>query len=198
MQHKKWFARLKEFLLYMFIVYLILWLWIGVTYISKRYYQSTASAEQFLGWIVIALIVFLVYPMLSKQKLSRLITKKTQWKETILDIPQLSKSGWVYFILLHLFGIVCFGCFFYDGKWHDGLYTYLSTLFSSRYLGFIALFIGFLGWYLYKKISFKEVNISAITEKNKEEKQHIFFAFLTSTTITLMLIYAANKMLRFL
>lgn len=185
------------------IVFVLVIIWILFLYIGNRYLHNKVDAGQYLLWLLSGIIIFIIYPMFSKICLSRWISKKILWN-AVIDIPKLKRTDWLFFISLHLIGMPLLFWIFSDVQTHLDIYNYFVDHFGKGTRGRprfpIMLFfmtiplISFSAIYLIvAKLMYGTFNEPKFEnnqrDNNFRQKRKIYFSFVISTSMTIMLCY---------
>ena len=177
----------------MLIVFVILALWILSVYVSKTYYDATASAGQILLYVIMICLILPGYFLFGKIILSRQLSKKLRWT-AMIDKPALSRQEWMIWFGLHLLGAVFLFLVFAQLEHHLAIRTYLIELFGRTSRGAPAfpimlaagalpcLVIGGLYLLFLKIHGFWSPYLKHADERPQLERQNaIMFSFMIST-----------------
>ncbi|WP_270090631.1 hypothetical protein [Sphingobacterium sp. SYP-B4668] len=186
-------------------VFVMILIWLTAVYIGGTYFESEASAEQFLLWILSGAVICIGYPIASRQisrlgdfHLNRKITHEVQ------EVPKFDKSDWLFFLLLHAITIPLLLWVFSDLQHHVRIYDFFVDKFGRNYKGapnfpivlafvFGTFLLLSLFYVLFLKIKYGTFNepkdLSREAEKKFRQKQGIYFSFVASTSLTVMLLY---------
>ena len=190
-------------LIIMPIVFVLLIIWLASVYFGNTYLHLKVSAGQYLLWLMSGVIIFIIYPIFSKIYLSRWISKKRLWN-TVIDIPKLKKTDWLFFIFLHLIGMSLLFWVFSDIQTHLDIYNYFVDHFGKGTRGqprfpimifFMTIpLISFSALYLIvTKLLYGTFNEPKFEnnqrDNNFRQKRKIYFSFVVSTSVTIMLCY---------
>ena len=190
-------------LIIMPIVFVLLIIWLAFVYFGNRYLHLKVSAGQYLLWLMSGIIIFIIYPIFSKIYLSRWISKKRLWN-AVIDIPKLKKTDWLFFIFLHLIGMSLLFWVFSDIQTHLDIHNYFVDHFGKGTRGrprfpimifFMTIpLISFSALYLIvTKLLYGTFNEPKFEnnqrDNNFRQKRKIYFSFVVSTSVTIMLCY---------
>ena len=185
------------------IVFILLVIWLALVYLGNTYLDIKVDARQYLLWLMSGLIIFIAYPVFSKIYLSRWISKKILWG-AVIDIPELKKTDWLFFVFLHLIGVPLLFWIFSDIQTHLDIYNYFVDHFGKGTRGqprfpIVLLFMtiplfSFSAIYLMVvKVRYGTFNEPKFEnnqrDNNFRQKRKIYFSFVVSTSVTIMLCY---------
>ena len=194
---------LKFVLIIMPIVFVLLIIWLAFVYFGNTYLHLKVGAGQYLLWLISGIIIFIIYPIISKIYLSRWISKKRLWN-AVIDIPKLEKTDWLFFIFLHLIGMSLLFWIFSDIQTHLDIYNYFVDHFGKGRRGrprfpimifFITVPILFFSaiYLIATKLMYGTFNEpkfkSNLRNNNFRQKRTIYFSFAVSTSVAIMLCY---------
>ncbi|MCZ4243588.1 hypothetical protein [Pedobacter punctiformis] len=184
-------------------VFLLLIIWLATVYIGDTYFNSKASAEQFLLWILSGSIIFLGYPIATKSMFHVGPSNKTHWKATS-NLKAFNRSDWLFFLMLHIITMPVLFWAFGNLQHHRDIYNFFVEHFGKNYKGapnfpiLLAFFFGTfmllaLFYIIFLKIRYGTYNEPKFLSKEKEvdfnKKMAIYFSFVASTSLVVMFLY---------
>lgn len=192
-------------------IFIFLMIWIAAVYIGNTYFDSKSSSGQFLLWILSGIISFMCYPIASKQ-ISNLgaLNKNNKIAHPVFERQKFDKSDWFFFILLHSITAPLLFWIFSDLEHHAQIYDFFVDTFGRNYKGapnfpvllvfiFGTFFLLAIVYVLFLRIRYGTFNepkiLSSIEEKNFKQKQEIYFSYVASTTLTVMMLYLLKMVL---
>lgn len=192
-------------------VFIFLLIWIAAVYIGNTYFGSTASSGQFLLWILSAAIIFVCYPVATKQ-ITHLgsLSKNDQVADTVSEKQKFNKSDWFFFILLHCITAPVLFWIFSDIEHHVQIYDFFVGIFGRNYKGspnFPILLVFVFGTFfllaclyvLFLKLKYRNFNeprnLPSDEEQVFKQNQRIYFSFVASTMLTVMMLYMLKMVL---
>ena len=191
-------------------VFIFLLFWIATVYIGNTYFGSKSSSGQFLLWILSGIISFICYPIASKQISNLVALNKNKIKYPVFERQKFDKSDCFFFIFLHSITALLLFWIFSDLEHHVQIYNFFVDTFGRNYKGapnFPVLLIFIFGTFfllaivyvLFLRIRYGTFNepksLSSIEEKNFKQKQEIYFSYVASTTLTVMMLYLLKMVL---
>lgn len=193
-------------------VFFFLLLWIATVYIGTTYFHSKASSGQFLLWIISGIIIFICYPIASKQvsHLGALNKNNDNIAHAVSEKQKFNGSDWFFFILLHSITAPVLFWIFSDLEHHVQIYDFFVDIFGRNYKGapnfpvllafvFGTFFLLAVIYVLFLKIRYGTFNepkdLSNTEEKSFKQKQGIYFSYVASTTLTVMMLYLLKMVL---
>lgn len=193
------------------IIFVVILIWLATVYIGKTYFESTASAGQFLLWILSCAIICIGYPIASKQIVRlRIAPKNATATYEVRESPKFNKSDWLFFMFVHTITIPVLIWIFSDLDHHVWIYNFFVDTFGRNYKGapnfpivlafvFGTFFLLSLTYLLFVKIrygTFDEPKSLTVQEaENFKQKQRIYFSFVASTSFTVMILYYLKMVL---
>lgn len=201
----------KLLLITMPVVLIFLLLWIAAVYIGNTYFDSKSSSGQFLLWILSGIISFMCYSIASKQIYNLgALNKNNKIAHPVFKRQKFDKSDWFFFILLHSITAPLLFWIFSDLEHHVQIYDFFVDTFGRNYIGapnfpvllvfiFGTFFLLAIVYVLFLRIRYGTFNepkiLSSIEEKNFKQKQEIYFSYVASTTLTVMMLYLLKMVL---
>lgn len=192
-------------------VFIFLMIWIAAVYIGNTYFDSKSSSGQFLLWILSGIISFMCYPIASKQIYNLgALNKNNKIAHPVFERQKFDKSDWFFFILLHSITAPLLFWIFSDLEHHVQIYDFFVDTFGRNYKGapnfpvllvfiFGTFFLLAIVYVLFLRIRYGTFNepkiLSSIEEKNFKQKQEIYFSYVASTTLTVMMLYLLKMVL---
>ncbi|MEJ5091873.1 hypothetical protein GEO21_17715 [Sphingobacterium faecium] len=192
-------------------VFIFLLIWIGTVYIGNTYFGSTASSGQFLLWILSGAIIFVGFPIATKQIFHLgSFSKNDSIAQEVQKTQKFSKSDWLFFLLIHSIAIPILFWTFSDLQHHVLIYNYFVDIFGKNYRGapnfpiliafvFATLFLLTFIYVLFLKLKYGTFSnpkgLTDVDERNFKQKQEIYFSFVASSMFTVMMLYFLKMIL---